>query len=51
MIRLRLGERPAALGLLREAREIDPWFSVRWTPVLERVLGRLEAGSPAGPGG
>lgn len=43
MIRLRLGDREAAYRLLRAARRINPHFSVRWSPVAERVVERLEA--------
>jgi tetratricopeptide (TPR) repeat protein len=42
MIRLRLGDREAAYRLLRAARRINPYFSIRWSPVAEHVLERLE---------
>jgi tetratricopeptide (TPR) repeat protein len=41
MIRLRLGEEAAAARLLREAQALDPFFSVRWSPVLRETLSRL----------
>ena len=43
MIRLRLGDRDAARELLDEAFEVNPWFSVRWSPVLRETLERLGA--------
>ena len=43
MIRLRLGDRSAARALLREAFEVNPFFSVRWSPVLRATLSRLDA--------
>ena len=42
MIRLRLGDRDRALELLREAHDLNPWFSVRWSPVLRETLDRIE---------
>jgi tetratricopeptide (TPR) repeat protein len=44
MIRLRLGDEAAARSLLRQARDINPFFSVRWSPVLRETLSRLGAG-------
>ena len=41
MIRLRLGDRAAARALLDEAFDINPHFSVRWSPVLRATLARL----------
>jgi tetratricopeptide (TPR) repeat protein len=41
MIRLRLGDAAAAARLLREAQALDPFFSVRWSPVLRETLSRL----------
>jgi tetratricopeptide (TPR) repeat protein len=43
MIRLRLGDRNAARALLRDAFEVNPFFSVRWSPVLRASLSRLDA--------
>ena len=43
MIRLRLGDRNAARALLRDAFEVNPFFSVRWSPVLRATLSRLDA--------
>jgi tetratricopeptide (TPR) repeat protein len=37
MIRLKLGDRGAAERFLREASEVNPFFSVRWSPVLEET--------------
>jgi tetratricopeptide (TPR) repeat protein len=42
MIELRLGDRDAAERSLREAFEVNPWFSVRWAPVLRSTLSRLD---------
>jgi tetratricopeptide (TPR) repeat protein len=42
MIQLRLGDRTAAIRFLGEAFEVNPWFSVRWAPVLRSTLFRLE---------
>jgi tetratricopeptide (TPR) repeat protein len=42
MIRLRLRDRSAAQRFLREAFEVNPWFSVRWAPVLRSALSRLD---------
>jgi tetratricopeptide (TPR) repeat protein len=44
MIRLSLGEIGAARTLLEEARSINPWFSIQYAPVLERMLARLGGG-------
>ena len=41
MIELRLGHEAAARGLLRQAFETNPFFSVRWSPVLRDTLARL----------
>jgi tetratricopeptide (TPR) repeat protein len=41
MIQLRLGDEAAARSLLRDAFEVNPWFSVRWSPVLRDTLSRL----------
>jgi tetratricopeptide (TPR) repeat protein len=41
MIRLRLGDEPAARSFLQEARDVNPYFSVRWSPVLRDTLARL----------
>jgi tetratricopeptide (TPR) repeat protein len=41
MIRLRLGDRGAAERFLREASEVNPFFSVRWSPVLTEIRERL----------
>ena len=41
MIRLRLGDQPGARSLLQEAFDVDPYFSVRWSPVLRDTLGGL----------
>ena len=46
MIRLRLGDEAAARALLQEALDVNPYFSVRWSPVLRDVLERL--GDPSG---
>jgi tetratricopeptide (TPR) repeat protein len=46
MIRLRLGDRDAAERFLREAFEVNPFFSVRWSPVLREMRERL--GYPSG---
>ncbi len=43
MIRLRLGDEERARELLREALDLNPYFSIRWTPVAERTLAKLEA--------
>ena len=43
MIRLRLGDEVAAASLLREAAAVNPFFSVRWSPVLRATLSRLNA--------
>ena len=42
MINLRLGNRDAAERVLRDAFEVNPWFSVRWAPVLRSELSRLD---------
>jgi hypothetical protein len=47
MIRLRLGDEDAARSLLRRAYDVNPWFSVRWSPVLRATLARL-GGPPSG---
>ena len=44
MIRLRLGDEAAATSFLRQARDVNPSFSVRWSPVLSRTLSRLGDG-------
>jgi tetratricopeptide (TPR) repeat protein len=44
MIRLRLGDEAAARSFLRQAREVNPSFSVRWSPVLRETLSRLGDG-------
>ena len=44
MIRLRLGDEPAARSLLEEAFDVNPYFSVRWSPVLRETLSRLGDG-------
>ena len=44
MIRLRLGDRDRALELLQGTHDLNPWFSVRWSPVLRETLAKLEAG-------
>ncbi|HEX5938696.1 MAG TPA: tetratricopeptide repeat protein [Actinomycetota bacterium] len=44
MIELRLGHEPAARGLLRDAFDTNPFFSVRWSPMLRSTLASL--GSP-----
>ena len=41
MIRLRLGDEPAARSFLQEAFDVNPYFSVRWSPVLRETLARL----------
>jgi tetratricopeptide (TPR) repeat protein len=41
MIRLRLGDEPAARSLLQEAFDVNPYFSVRWSPVLHDTLAHL----------
>ncbi|MCD6021512.1 MAG: repeat-containing protein [Actinomycetia bacterium] len=41
MIRLRLGDRDAARVFLDEAFELNPFFSVRWSPVLGEMRERL----------
>ncbi len=41
MIRLRLGDRDAAGRFLREAFEVNPFFSVRWSPELGEIRERL----------
>jgi tetratricopeptide (TPR) repeat protein len=46
MIQLRLGDETAARSLLRGAIDVNPFFSVRWSPVLRDVLHRL--GDPSG---
>lgn len=38
MIRLRLGDKSGATPLLQEAFAADPYFSVRWSPVLRETL-------------
>ena len=43
MIRLALGQEDAARSLLRRAHDVNPWFSVRWSPVLRTTLARLDA--------
>jgi tetratricopeptide (TPR) repeat protein len=42
MIQLRLGHEERAEGLLRSAFEVNPNFSVRWSPVLRGTLTTLE---------
>lgn len=42
MIELRLGHEVAAKGLLRDAFGTNPYFSVRWSPVLRSTLARLD---------
>jgi tetratricopeptide (TPR) repeat protein len=44
MIRLRLGDEEGARVFLRQARDVNPFFSVRWSPVLRRTLSRLGDG-------
>ena len=44
MIRLRLGDEAAARSFLRQARDVNPSFSVRWSPVLRDTLSRLGDG-------
>jgi hypothetical protein len=44
MIRLRLGDEAGARTFLRQARDVNPFFSVRWSPVLRRTLSRLGDG-------
>ena len=44
MIRLRLGDEAAARYFLRQARDVNPSFSVRWSPVLRDTLSRLGDG-------
>jgi tetratricopeptide (TPR) repeat protein len=46
MIRLRLRDRDAAWRFLREAFEVNPFFSVRWSPELREIRERL--GDPSG---
>ena len=41
MIRLRLGDEATATSFLRQARDVNPSFSVRWSPVLRDTLSRL----------
>lgn len=41
MIRLRLGDEAGAKSFLRQARDVNPFFSVRWSPVLRDTLSRL----------
>ena len=41
MIRLRLGDEAAARSFLRQAFDVNPSFSVRWSPVLRQTLSRL----------
>ena len=41
MISLRLGDRGAAERFLHEAFEVNPFFSVRWSPVLTEMRERL----------
>ena len=41
MIRRRLGDEPGARSLLQEAFDVNPYFSVRWSPVLRDTLARL----------
>ena len=41
MIELRLGHEGAARALLRQAFDTNPFFSVRWSPVLRDTLSRL----------
>jgi tetratricopeptide (TPR) repeat protein len=41
MIQLRLGDERAARSLLREALDVNPYFSVRWSPVLREALAGL----------
>ena len=42
MIQLRLGNEPDARSLLQEAFDGDPYFSVRWSPVLRDTLASLD---------
>ena len=42
MIQLRLGNERAARSLLQEAFDGDPYFSVRWSPVLRDTLASLD---------
>ncbi len=42
MIQLRLGNEPGARSLLQEAFDVDPYFSVRWSPVLRDILASLD---------
>lgn len=44
MIRLRLGDEAAARSFLRQAQDVSPFFSVRWSPVLRETLSRLGDG-------
>lgn len=44
MIELGLGDREAARRYLREALELDPWFSILGVPEARRALARLEGG-------
>jgi len=44
MIQVRLGDEPAARSLLQEAFDVNPYFSVRWSPVLRDTLARLGDG-------
>jgi hypothetical protein len=41
MIRLGLGDEAAARSLLQQALDVNPYFSVRWSPVLRATLARL----------
>jgi tetratricopeptide (TPR) repeat protein len=41
MIRLRLRDEAGARSFLRQARDVSPFFSVRWSPVLREALSRL----------
>lgn len=44
MIQLRLGDEAASRSFLRQARDVSPFFSVRWSPVLRATLSRLGDG-------
>jgi tetratricopeptide (TPR) repeat protein len=44
MIQLRLGDQAAARSFLRQARDVNSFFSVRWSPVLRDTLSRLGDG-------
>lgn len=44
MIQLRLGNESGARSLLQEAFDRDPYFSVRWSPVLRETLASVDDG-------